>query len=183
MNCKFQPRRLLKILFITNAPNSASSITRDVSRIIRENIASREGTHHPAQGQDHQFHPHTQPTTNTCTATTQNPTYLRINIIQHGKRILPRLDLPAGQCPDVDTVKQTIIRRYPSLNGSDNIEHTPQQAREAAASWKIKAWLPQGVITVQADKEWTIALLTADTTEWMDGDLKVLVEIDGNTQH
>ncbi|CAI7578364.1 unnamed protein product [Penicillium pancosmium] len=166
----------------------ASSITRDVSRIIRENIASRESAHNPPQGQDHHFPSHTQPTTNTSSAPTQNPctqnpTYLRINIVQQGKRILPRLDLPASQCPDVETVKHTILRRYPNLSGSASIDNNSQQARETLASWKVKAWLPQGLVPVQADKEWTIALLTAETTEWMDGDLKVLVETEGNTQH
>lgn len=173
---------------MTNTLNSASSITRDVSRIIRENIASRESAHNPPQGQDHHFPSHTQPTTNTSSAPTQNPctqnpTYLRINIVQQGKRILPRLDLPASQCPDVETVKHTILRRYPNLSGSASIDNNTQQARETLASWKVKAWLPQGLVPVQADKEWTIALLTAETTEWMDGDLKVLVETEGNTQH
>lgn len=177
----------LAAIIITNTLNSASSITRDVSRIIRENIASREGAHNPSQTQDHHFPSHNQPTTNTSSST-QNPcteaqTYLRINIVQQGKRILPRLDLPAGQCPDVETVKHTILRRYPNLNGSSSVDLNSQQARETLASWKVKAWLPQGIVLVQADKEWTIALLTAETTEWMDGDLKVLVEIEGNTQH
>jgi hypothetical protein len=103
-------------------------------------------------------------------------------MLQQGKRILPRLDLPAGQCPDVETFKHTILRRYPSLNG-DNTDHNSQQVRETHASWKVKAWLPQGLLHIQTDKEWTIALLTAETTEWMDGDLKVLVEIEGNAQH
>lgn len=162
----------------------ASSITRDVSRIIRENIASREGAHHPTQGQDNHFHTQPQPNTTTSTnnVSPQTQTYIRINILQQGKRILPRLDILAGQCPDVETVKQAIIRRYPNLNGSNSLEHNPQQTRESPALWKVKAWLPQGLTPIQVDKDWNIALLTAYTTEWMDGDLKVLVEIDGNPQ-
>lgn len=164
--------------------NSASSITRDVSRIIRENIASREGAHHPTQGQDTHFHAQSQQNTNTSTnnLSPQTQTYIRVNILQQGKRTLPRLDILAGQCPDVETVKQAILRRYPNLNGSNSLEHHPQQARESPALWKVKAWLPQGLTPIQVDKDWNIALLTAYTTEWMDGDLKVLVEIDENTQ-
>jgi hypothetical protein len=56
-----------------------------------------------------------------------------------------------------------------------------QEARESAiiAEWKVRVWLPDGMLPVQSQKDWTIALLSADTVEWMDGDLKVLVDVDG----
>lgn len=115
--------------------------------------------------------------------------YLRINVLQHGKRVLPRLDLQAGQCPNVDTIKESVLRRYhgqipglPVLQGSDSID---QQIRDSAAasSWKVKALVPDGLITIQSEKDWAFALLSADTVDWMDGDLKILVELEGgNTQ-
>lgn len=49
--------------------------------------------------------------------------------------------------------------------------------------WKVKVWLPDGLLPVQNQKDWTIALLSTDAIDWMDGELKVLVEIDeGNGQ-
>ncbi|KAJ5157610.1 uncharacterized protein N7482_008710 [Penicillium canariense] len=182
----------------------ASSITRDVSRIIRENIAARHGappTSHVPAGADHQFHPQ-QPfvpiqdskphlAANVATSNTNSHTqiYLRINVLQHGKRILPRLDVPAGHCPNVHTIKESVLRRYhgqipglPLLQGSDNIDQQIQDST-AAASWKVKALLPDGLVDVQSEKDWAFALLSADTVDWMDGDLKILVELEGgNTQ-
>jgi hypothetical protein len=115
--------------------------------------------------------------------------YLRINVLQHGKRILPRFDLQACQCPNVDTIKDSVLRRYhgqipglPLVQGSDSID---QQIRDSAAasSWKVKALVPDGLITIQTEKDWAFALLSADTVDWMDGDLKILVELEGdNTQ-
>ncbi|KAJ5664711.1 hypothetical protein N7462_011524 [Penicillium macrosclerotiorum] len=178
----------------------ASSITRDVSRIIRENIATRQGAQPTSQGQagtEHQSHPQQlfvpiqgstpQGATNPAPdANSHTQIYLRINILQHGKRVLPRLDLPAEQCPSIATIKESVLRRYngqipglPPMQESENLE---QQVRDdtAAASWKVKALLPSGLVSIQSEKDWTFAILSADTVDWMDGDLKVLVEIEGN---
>ncbi|CAG8095046.1 unnamed protein product [Penicillium olsonii] len=157
----------------------ASSITRDVSRVIRENIAARHGQPQP----ENHFHhmPFTPP--ENPQSQSQHQTSLRVNIIQGGKRILPRFDLPAGQYPNIETLKQAILRRYPGqIPGLFNQEGNAaaQEARESAvtASWKVKVWLPDGLIPVVNQKDWTIALLSADTVDWMDGDLKVLIETD-----
>ncbi|KAF7528713.1 hypothetical protein PCG10_010249 [Penicillium crustosum] len=171
----------------------ASSITRDVSRIIRENIASRRGQ--PAQAPDPHFHqPFTPLSESTPTANSTTPcpsqgqTSLRINILQNGKRILPRFDLPAGQFPNIDTVKQAILRRYsgqipglPAFQGTNAATH---EARESAIvdGWKVKVWLPDGLLPVQNQKDWTIAVLSTDAVDWMDGELRVLVEVDGDGQ-
>ncbi|CAG8028045.1 unnamed protein product [Penicillium salamii] len=158
----------------------ASSITRDVSRIIRENIAARHG--HPQP--DNHFHPVPfTPLPENTQSQSQPHISLRVNIVQGGKRILPRFDLPAGQYPNIETLKQAILRRYPGqLPGLFPQEGNAaaQEARESAAlaSWKVKVWLPDGLIPVVNQKDWTIALLSADTVDWMDGDLKVLVETD-----
>ncbi|KAJ5677512.1 uncharacterized protein N7477_003145 [Penicillium maclennaniae] len=70
----------------------ASSITRDVSRIIRENIASRQGV--PPPQVDQQFHqqPFTPAPSNSDASpatSTNSQIFLRINILSHGKRIFP----------------------------------------------------------------------------------------------
>ena len=160
-----------------------------MSRIIRENIASRHG--HPTQAPDPHFHqPFTSLSDSTQTANTtasshgHGQTSLRVNILQNGKRILSRFDLPAGQCPNIDTVKQAILRRYPGqipgipvFQGTNAATH---EARESAVveGWKVKVWLPDGLVPVRNQKDWTIAVLSADAVDWMDGELRVLVEID-----
>lgn len=79
-------------------------------------------------------------------------------------------------------MKQAILRRYPDQIPNmplDHIDSAVQQTRASvAATWKVRVWLPDGLVAVENAKDWTIALLSADTVEWMDGDLKVLVEVD-----
>lgn len=75
-------------------------------------------------------------------------------------------------------MKQFILRRYPGLSDLSDNDPNTQQARDAAAGWKLKVWLPDGLWTVQGEKDWAMALLSADTVDWMDGEIKVLVEVD-----
>lgn len=170
-----------------------------MSRIIRENLAARDSGHAAPHEQvpvsaDQQFHsqqpftplqgPHTAATSITSTShiNTQNPVSLRVNILQHGKRILHRLDLPANEYPDVETVKQTILRRYPDQIPGISQHQYSDSLVAVTSQWKIQVWLPDGLVQVQNQKDWTYALLSADTVDWMDGDLKVLVEIEGSAR-
>lgn len=100
--------------------------------------------------------------------------------MQHGKRILPRVDLSAAQCSDLETMKQLMIRRFgDSLPGVPPADSALAQTNwNPSANWKVKVWLPDGLTPVQNDGEWTIALLSAGNIDWMDGDLRVLVEIE-----
>lgn len=104
-------------------------------------------------------------------ANTTSPSHsisLHLNILQNGKRLLPRLDLSADSCPDLTTLKQHISRRFTTQFPSPSLD-----------SCKFRVWLPDGLSTVQNDGEWTIALLNAGAVDWMDGDLRVLAELDG----
>lgn len=120
--------------------------------------------------------------TNTTSSNPQTPISLHLNILQGGKRILPRLDLPAGQCPDLESIKQLISRRFagqlPGLRSDPSDFDSSTGTWRSSPAWKFKVWLPDGLAPVQNDGEWTIALLSAGTVDWMDGDLKVLVEVD-----
>ncbi|KAJ5122800.1 Mitochondrial carrier protein RIM2 [Penicillium atrosanguineum] len=149
----------------------ASSITRDVSRIIRENIASRQGVPPPQAEQQFHQQPFTPAPSNSDASpatSTNSQAYLRINILSHGKRIFPRLDIQVTPCLNVETVKQLILRQYPGLE--EDISRD---------SWKVKAWLPDGLFPIQSEKDWALALLSADTVDWMDGEVKLLIEVDG----
>lgn len=97
---------------------------------------------------------------------------LRISILQNGNRILPRFDLSAVQCPDLATLRHGITRRFGDQFPGLFSEHRPE------FSWKVKVFVPDGLTSVNSDGEWTIALLSAATVDWMDSDLKVLVELE-----
>lgn len=44
---------------------------------------------------------------------------------------------------------------------------------------RFKVWLADGLVPVQNDGEWMIALMSAGTVDWMDGDLRVIGEVGG----
>ncbi|KAL3475411.1 hypothetical protein BJX99DRAFT_160495 [Aspergillus californicus] len=166
----------------------ASSITRDVSRVIRDSIAAKQGA------QDHVPMPQTQPmmplpfshpseTFNVLPATTTTPPLqLRINILQNEKRIFHPYGLPASQCPDLANMRQHLCRKYaedlPGIPSDPNIDAVTN-AWNASVGWNFKVWLPNGLTPIEHDSDWTLALLTAEKVDWMDSELKVLVEIDG----
>ena len=50
---------------------------------------------------------------------------LRVSILQNGKRILPRFDLPALQCPDIATLRHGITRRFGDQFPGLFSEHRP----------------------------------------------------------
>lgn len=167
--------------YSSNSLNSASSITRDVSRIIRETIAGRQGG--APVTSDQQYNHTQQPCPAPTNENGHNQVSLRVNVLQRGKRILPRLDLPALQCSNADAVKQLILRRYPGqIPGASFTDGSDAAAQDAIADWKLRVWLPNGLTPVQSERDWTIALLSADTVDWMDGELKLLIEIDGEFQ-
>ncbi|KAE8392263.1 hypothetical protein BDV23DRAFT_56551 [Aspergillus alliaceus] len=166
----------------------ASSITRDVSRIIRDNIATKHGVH-TSSGDQTPMHPSNFPPlpagltlNNHPAATPQAPISLRINIMQSGKRVLPRVDLPASHCPDLETMKQILCRRFagqlPGLSADPSLDPA---AYMSSIDWRFKVWLPDGLTPVQNDGEWTIALLSSGNIDWMDGVLRVLVELEGTS--
>ena len=164
-----------------NFANSASSITRDVSRIIRESIAGRQDNAPVASEQQYNHTP--QPFHAPTTENGHNQVSLRVSVLQRGKRILPPLDLPASQCNHANAVKQLVLRRYPGqIPGVSFTEGSDAAAQHAVADWKLRVWLPDGLTPVQSERDWTIALLSADTVDWMDGELKLLVETDGEFQ-
>jgi hypothetical protein len=100
-----------------------------------------------------------------------SPITLHLNVMQSGKRVAPKLNVTAEQCPDLASVRQLISRSYPChlpFDGHGDVD---------ASHWKIQVWLPEGLVPVQNDGEWTIAQLSAGTVDWMDGDLRVVIDV------
>ncbi|KAJ5899869.1 hypothetical protein N7495_004613 [Penicillium taxi] len=170
----------------------ASSITRDVSRIIRENIAAKQNheitpsqPNVPLPALPTQTSPDQQVST-ASSAISSMEILLRINILQHGKRLFPRVDIPTTLSQDLSTVKKGIMRTYPGqIPGCSILQDTDSilSAAVATPAWKISAWLPDGLLPIRTDKDWSFALVQATAMDWMDGGLTVLVEVSApNTQ-
>ncbi|PWY71037.1 hypothetical protein BO94DRAFT_476773 [Aspergillus sclerotioniger CBS 115572] len=169
----------------------ASSIAREISRVIRESLATQQEVHHSPH--DHAPEPQLQPfppnfpplpgTMNTSPGPAPAPTNvsLRVNILQDGKRMHPRFDVAASQCPDLETLKQLISRKFagqlPGVPSDASINGTGGWG--SPTHWKFQVWLPDGLAPVQNDGEWAMALVSASNVDWMDGDLRVLVELEG----
>jgi hypothetical protein len=163
-----------------NLFNSASSITRDVSRVIRDNIAARQGAldHTPAP-QTQPLHPqalsHPSEALNAL-PTNPSPLHLCINILQHGKRIAPPYNIPASQCPDLTNARQLLSRRFAGELPGLPADPDPDTTWSVTVGWRFKVWLPEGLILIEHDSDWTLTLLAAEKVDWMDSELKVLVE-------
>lgn len=85
------------------------------------------------------------------------------------------MDVSAEQCPDLNTLKHTIVHRFSDRLSSVVPDHRPESA------WKVKVFVPDGLSSVSSDGEWTIALLSAATVDWMDNEMKVVVDLDGGS--
>ncbi|OAX81216.1 hypothetical protein ACJ72_04442 [Emergomyces africanus] len=166
----------------------ATGITRDVSHIIRDNLLSQ----HPQQQQQQQpSPPSTSPATSTTTATTspQIPAHqitIHVNTTNPStkgtKRLIPRLDISADQCPDLASLLQKVRQHHLQFQQQHNGQHQSQHAQQAAAAivedpaLPVKVWLEEGLVDVQTDAEWMVALVKVSTVDWMDGELRVIVE-------
>lgn len=209
----------------------ASSITRDVLRIVHENLAAaRNGGHlivsphaHPppssavsnmeqppvdsSSSQGPQPPPssfvndtpapggRSQPSANETNENENNPAYpninappsssnspysllnLLINILYNNKRISSSLTVPADICPDLETLRGIVSRR---LTGQLSISSDAvDSASQSQSAWKVKVLLPDGLVSVTNDGEWTVALLSGGNVDWFDGDLRVVVDVGG----
>lgn len=101
---------------------------------------------------------------------------LNVNVLQNGKRVLPRFDLSADQCPDLGSLKHVVARRFGDQLPAQLSEPKHDGAMHSSIGWKVKVFVPDGITSVHSDGEWTIALLSAATVDWMDSNLKVLIE-------
>lgn len=87
---------------------------------------------------------------------------LQFNIISGGQRMLPRFDASARECPDLQSVYKKIQQW---MNGT------------TLDGLRISALLPEGLVEILGDIEWTSALHRVCATCWMENELKVLVKL------
>ena len=86
---------------------------------------------------------------------------LRFNVIKNNQRISPPYDLSAKECPNLQTV---FLKALPYLSGRSHDD------------WQIRVLMPSGLTLVQDDDDWIKALNKINQFEWMDNEMKVLLE-------
>ena len=94
---------------------------------------------------------------------------LQINVLRNGQRLLPRFDFAVDACPNLKALRTAIGEHY---GGNLLLELED-------ANTVFRAWLPNGLSTLKIDTEWAIAFWSTKDVEWMDGELKLLVELAG----
>ena len=87
---------------------------------------------------------------------------LQFNILRDGHRVGQRHDAVAEECPDRHEIYAQILQRgdVASLEGI-----------------RVRVLLPQGLVAVDSDNDWLQALSVVQRTAWMDGEVKVLIEL------
>ncbi|KAI9735669.1 MAG: hypothetical protein M1834_001685 [Cirrosporium novae-zelandiae] len=92
---------------------------------------------------------------------------LIINILVGNRRVCPRVDIPSTMCPDLASLKKKVNEIFPPERPDNNNESEGSPERDM----KVKVWMPDGRVEVESDSDWTLSLLNATVTEWMDGEI------------
>ncbi len=91
------------------------------------------------------------------------PLKLHINLLKGGKRLGPRRDVRADACSDLRMVVGEAFTVQKDIN-------PPIPAR-------VRALTSEGLLLVEDDQGWDRVVELAKTTQWMDNELTVLVEL------
>ncbi|KMP09711.1 hypothetical protein CIRG_08944 [Coccidioides immitis RMSCC 2394] len=170
----------------------ASGITRDVSHIIKESLINRAGNpHDPKFTSSATFaeRPSSEPFVPQpsalapivpATHSAQGPprqesksltsVKLFISIVQNGddKRLLPRLELPCDPSAGLSALLKNVRQYYQQQ------QHL--QTHQMPVNFRINAWLKNGLVPIGNDEEWMAALMAAHMVDWMDGELRIIVD-------
>lgn len=87
---------------------------------------------------------------------------LHVNLMRNGERIHPRRDVQAMACPYRHTVLQDTAAAL-GPNGVGNMT--------------VKVLCPEGLVSVEDDATWQRVKTLSAETPWMDGAMKVIVEL------
>lgn len=98
-----------------------------------------------------------------------NPLQLLIYILHQNKSILPSFEIPSSRCPNIDSLRTQIEDHY-------GVKMLQEKGVTSLPALPIKVWLLDGLVRIEDDGQWMVALLSADTVEWMGGQLRVLLE-------
>ena len=81
------------------------------------------------------------------------------------RRMIPRFSLTPDAAPNLESLRLQIKTRTKVT--------TARKLDQAS----VKVWLADGLVQIKDDGQWMVALLSAGTMEWMDGEVRVLVEV------
>jgi hypothetical protein len=87
-----------------------------------------------------------------------------INILQDGRRIKPRFTLTPTSCPGFSSLVQYIHTLL------DDVGQKPSS---------VKVLSPDGLVEVEGEESWEKAIASIKDNDWMDGDVKCVVEVEG----
>jgi hypothetical protein len=85
------------------------------------------------------------------------------------RRLIPRFSLSPETAPNLSSLRLRTREHAASMG----VNVTAKMAKDSS----VKVWMSDGVLKVENDGEWMVALLTVGTVEWMDGEVKVLIEV------
>ena len=109
-----------------------------------------------------------------ATATFKQSIVLYVNVVSNTagalRRVIPRFSLTPDATPNLSALLSEVNKRYPlpSRNGSASGD----QIRPV-----VKVWLTDGLVSVVEDGDWMVALLSAGFVDWMDAEVRILVEV------
>jgi hypothetical protein len=100
---------------------------------------------------------------------------LHVNVVSNTsgilRRVVPRFSLSPEEVPSIATLLSEVNKRYP-LPTKDASATAGADSHPA-----VKVWLTDGLVKVVEDGEWMVALLSAGFVDWMDAEIRVLVEV------
>ena len=91
------------------------------------------------------------------------------------KRLMPRFNIDPDVCTSVAAVVNEVKSKL--VEPATTQAHPEMAQINLDASCTIKAWTQEGLVDVETDADWLVALLTAEGTEWMDGEVRVLIVV------
>ena len=97
------------------------------------------------------------------------------------KRLIAPFLVNAAVVPNLGALSSRLQEHYEmSLQQLCHVEQGGSAGQNAIGSEAIKmnvrVWLPDGLVPVRNDGEWMVALLSAEMIEWMDKQVKILVD-------
>lgn len=97
------------------------------------------------------------------------------------KRLVAPFSVNAAAVPNLDALSSKIQEHYGlGLQQLCLLERSgsagPGVVGSEERKMTIRVWLPDGLVPIRDDGEWMVALLSAEMIEWMDKEVKILVD-------
>lgn len=96
------------------------------------------------------------------------------------KRLIAPFTVSAASVPNLQILSMKVEEQYGmDLRQLSCLDAGTPERQDTSGSestrFNVRVWLPDGLVRVRDDGEWTVALLSAEMVEWMDGEVKILV--------